>query len=124
MDKSKFDIATDDDLKLLRVTLRGFWDGATMADYMQCIRAAMADLQRIGGCELILINMSDYPIQTKDVADGHAANLHAVKKLGAAKVALVMQSGLSKLQARRVVEDTGHRAFNSEEEALAWLCAR
>lgn len=118
-----FDITTDHERHLLRIALRGFWDDTIMASYMAEVREKGAELERTGGCKYILINMVDYEIQSKEVAEAHAENLRRVKKAGVARVALVMQSALSRLQAARVAVDTGHQAFDTEDEALEWLLA-
>lgn len=119
-----FDVSADHQQHLLRITLRGFWDKATMTAYSRAVRKTLAELQNREGCRRILINMLDYPIQSKEVAEGHAANLHVVKARGEAWVALVMQSGRSKLQAARIAQDTGFPTFSSEAEALGWLASR
>lgn len=116
-----FEVTPDHDLRMLRITLRGFWDGATMAGYMKVVREAMGGLQRAGGCRYILIDMTGYPIQSKEIAESHAAALRLVTQAGGVRVALVMQSALSKLQATRVAADTGQRMFDTEEAAREWL---
>lgn len=116
-----FEITIDLQLRLLRIVMRGFWDAAVMADYSTVVRHRMGDLLRTGGCRYILIDMVGFPIQSQEVAEGHAAFLRIVKNRGDTRVALVMQSALSKLQAARVASDTGHATFRTEEEAMAWL---
>lgn len=119
-----FEVKTDHGARLMRITLRGFWTAGTMAAYSKVVRDAMADLQRTGGCKSILINMVDFPIQSREIAEGHAENLRRVKERGGIRVALVMQSALSKLQTARVAADTGHLTFDTEADAVAWLSAR
>lgn len=118
-----FEVTADPDLRMLRLTMRGFWDDSTMAAYLKAMRKAMGDLLRGGGCRYLLIDMTDYPIQSKQIAESHGEQLRATKQVEGMRVALVMQSALSKLQAKRVAADTGHRTFESEEAALAWLLA-
>ncbi|RYY41921.1 MAG: hypothetical protein EOP59_11190, partial [Sphingomonadales bacterium] len=74
-----FVILPDRDRKLLRISLRGFWDDAVMADYMTAVRVGMRDLQQSGGCCGILIDMIDFAIQPKNIAEGHAENLRRVR---------------------------------------------
>jgi len=116
-----FEVKAIHEQRLLRIAMRGFWDASTMTAYSKAVRQEMAELQRTGGCQYVLINMIDFAIQSKEIADGHALNLRLVKERGVARVALVMQSALSKLQAARVVSDTGHLAFATEKDALDWL---
>lgn len=116
-----FDVREEPGRRLLHVVLRGFWDGGVMDEYMEKVRAAIGKLRRTGGCRYVLIDMVDFPIQSKAIAEGHAENLRALKRVGDARVALVMQSALSRLQAARVASDTGQRCFGTEAEARAWL---
>ena len=107
---------------LLRITLVGFWDEGTMAAYDRQVRQDMAAMKSQGGCQRVLIDMTDFAIQKRAIAEGHAANLRAVK--GAAmRVALVVPGALSKLQVARVASDTGHPVFDDEGDAMAWLMA-
>lgn len=116
-----FEITADQDRQLLWIRMWGFWDAEMMSVYLQEVRRKLRHLQTSKGCRSILIDMTDYPIQSRDVAEGHAANLRVVRDRGEARVALVMQSALSKLQAARVAHDTGHATFPTEQDALAWL---
>lgn len=116
-----FELQADQARQMLRIVMRGFWTEETMAAYSIAVREKMAELLRGRGCRRILINMSDFAIQSQKVAEGHAANLRVVRDRGEARVALVMQSALSKLQAARVASDTGHSTFTTEAEALLWL---
>jgi hypothetical protein len=118
-----FEVTADPKRQLLRIVMRGFWDAETITAYSAAMRRTMGDLQRTAGCRRILIDMVDFAIQSKEVAAGHAAYLRAVRDRSEARVALVMQSALSRLQAARVASDTGHSTFATEAEALAWLMA-
>ncbi|MEG3089208.1 hypothetical protein [Sphingomonas sp. PB4P5] len=116
-----FEVTIDGRRKLLHIVMQGFWNDDTMARYSEIVVQKSSELRRAEGCKRILINMSDFPIQSKKIAEGHAAFLRTVRDRGEARVALVMQSALSKLQAARVASDTGHSTFADEAEALAWL---
>jgi len=116
-----FDVTVDPALRLMRITMRGFWSAMTMAEYSSVVRRKMGMMLSGRGCRYILIDMIDFPIQSKEIAEGHAAFLRIVSERGGTRVALVMQSALSKLQAARVASDTGHATFDSEEAAIAWL---
>jgi len=118
-----FAIETDPDRNLLAITMRDFWTTQIMAEYNGAVRKAIAELRRGGGMIHVLIDMRDFGIQSAEIAEGHADNLRAVARVGDARVALVMQSALSKLQAARVAHDTGHATFASTDAALAWLYA-
>lgn len=116
-----FEITADQSRRLLHIRMWGFWDAATMAAYSVEVKNKMASLLRGLGCKSILIDMIDYPIQSKEIANTHADFLRVVRDRGESRVAIVMQSALSKLQASRVANDTGHRTFDTIVEAQAWL---
>lgn len=118
-----FAIETDASRNLLSIIMRDFWTAQVMAEYNVAVRHAIGDLRRRGGMIHVLIDMRDFAIQSAEIAEGHAANLRAVARSGDARVALVMQSALSKLQAARVAHDTGHATFATIEAAMAWLYA-
>lgn len=116
-----FEVNAERELRMLRIIMRGFWDAETMRAYSIEVRNKMAELMQARGCRYILIDMIDFAIQSQAIAEGHAANLRMVRDRGEARVALVMQSALSKLQAARVASDTGHKTFATVAEARAWL---
>lgn len=118
-----FDVTPDHDLRMLRLAVHGFWDQSVMAAYVAEVRRAMADLRRTGGCRYILVDMSGYPIQPKEIAEAHGALLRSSRNMDGIRVALVMQSVLSRLQANRLAAEAGHEIFDSREEAEAWLFA-
>lgn len=118
-----FEVVADRDLRLLSVSMHGFWDDATMTAYRQTLRATMDRLQRDVGCARILIDMTGYPIQPKQIAEGHGALLRGTAQLPGLRVALVMQSALSKIQATRLAANIDHRKFDTREAALEWLLA-
>lgn len=116
-----FEVTADHQSRMLRIVLRGFWSDADMARYNVEVGRTMAELRNTGGCRTILIDMVDFPIQTQAIAEAHAAKLRVVKQTTDIRVALIMPSALSRIQAARVASDTGHRTFASEGEAMAWL---
>ena len=123
MSDAMFEVVPDVAAHLLSIRVHGFWDGATMAAYQKVLGEAVAKLQRTGGCNYILVDMTGYPIQPKQIAEAHGAILRASRKMEGTRVALVMQSALSRLQANRLAADTGHEIFPTPEAAMAWLMA-
>jgi len=116
-----YDVEIDPARKLLIIRLAGFWTPETMKAYQAEVRRKASALHRAGGCERILVDMSDYPIQSAEIAEGHASALRHAADTLCAKAAIVMTSALSKLQASRVATSTGHRFFTDETLAFAWL---
>lgn len=116
-----YEINTDPAQKLLMIKVRGFWTGNTMATYRSEVGQQASTLRQAGGCKRILVDMSNYPIQSRAIADGHAAALRFARETLGARAAIVMTSALSKLQATRVATSSGHRIFSDSVTAMSWL---
>ncbi len=110
--------------RLLRIRVDGFWSMEVMTAYVAELRQQSDALRNAGGCERILVDMSDYPIQSRAVADGHAQIIARAKAMTNTRTALVMKSALSRLQAMRVADLAGDQLFEDEASARAWLLAQ
>lgn len=116
-----FTVLTDPNRNLLSIKVTGFWTEQTMADYFAHLRKQSSALRSAGGCSRILVDMTDYPIQSQVIADGHHAALKFAGETVGARAAVVMKSGLSRLQAARVTKSSGHRLFDDIASATEWL---
>ncbi|MGC5799530.1 hypothetical protein [Sphingomonas sp. NFX23] len=116
-----YEISSDPARQLLIVRVSGFWTREIMATYRAEVGQQASVLRQAGGCKRILVDMSHYPIQSGDIADGHAAALRFARETLGARAAIVMTSALSRLQATRVATSSGHRLFNDDVAAMTWL---
>lgn len=119
-----FIVTTEPAYQLMRIEVQGFWTRETMRAYVAELGKRTKTLDSCGGCRRILVNMSAYPIQAPDIAQGHVRIvLHGKTEMKAA-TAVVMTSALSKLQAKRMANLAGHELFNDESTARTWLIAQ
>lgn len=118
-----YEILPDRSRRMLRINLTGNWDLATMARYEEEVRRELVAMKALGGYKAFLIDTSDLPIQSQEVAARHEALLSAAGRDRPARVAVLMPAGRSKLQASRVASRAGQQTFTSEAEALKWLAA-
>lgn len=115
-----FTITHDRTARLLRWTLRGFWEADDARDFMAAMRTEISSLgrppQRWNG----LGDAREFPIQSPEVSDlmrrGPAGSLRHD-----GRIAIVVGSMLGKLQATRSLDDPKTRCFLTMEEACAWL---
>lgn len=109
---------------MMRIEVHGFWTLDTMRAYVAELGGKARALREAGGCHRILVDMSDYPIQSQAIAEAHASIInHGKTELGAV-TAVVMKSALSKLQAKRMAKLAGHELFDDEPAAREWLLAQ
>ncbi len=118
-----FDVAIDRNRHLMTIRVSGFWDAGTFRTYAAATAAKAKELHRGGGFAALLIDMSDYPLQAKEIADRHGVLLTGAKQHYGCRVALVMRSALSRLQATRVAKLTGSELYDSIEAAMTALAA-
>lgn len=118
-----YTVLTDPSRNLLSIKVTGFWTEQIMAEYLVHLRKQSTALRTTGGCTRILVDMTDYPIQSQAIADGHQAALKFASEAMGARAAIVMKGGLSRLQASRVAKSSGHRLFDDITSASQWLMA-
>ncbi|KQN26691.1 hypothetical protein ASE86_11550 [Sphingomonas sp. Leaf33] len=114
-------VAIEPDHRLLHVAVRGFWSAAMLPGYIAELLRQIAVLDTGQGCDRVLVDMTDYPIQSREIAEAHCRFIvHGRTHVGAA-TAIVMRSVLSRLQAKRMANIAGHELFDDEPAARAWL---
>ncbi len=107
--------------RMIHVTIVGFWSMDVLPAYVAELRRQTDALAAVGGCRRILVDMTDYPIQSQEVAEAHAQIIgYAKRKLGA-PTAVIMPNALSKLQAKRMANLAGRELFDDAASARAWL---
>ena len=117
-----FEIALDKRRALLRITLRGFWDVATMDAYEPQFYHALAELSRLRpALTLCLVDGRDYPVQSHAITERHNAFVASLGPLQADRAALIVTQTLVRMQAARGLPEDRMRVFESEAEAMAWL---
>ncbi len=118
-----FRIIVDPAVKLVDITIQGFWTPADLARFDTVLRAMLVELSAAGcpmGNQLTLFDTTAYNVQSQDIAAGMAA-LAGDPTIASRKVAVVVVSALLKLQAHRAAP--GYRTFDNHDAARAWLFA-
>lgn len=113
-----YDISIDRARQLMIVKVSGFWKADTFKGYAAEAARAADQLRQAGGFKVLLIDMSEFPIQSKEVAEMHGRLLIAAQEQYRVKAAVVMKSALSRLQAGRVAKLTGSQLFDDADAAL------
>ncbi|MFN3675086.1 MAG: hypothetical protein ACK4TC_03835 [Sphingomonas pseudosanguinis] len=107
--------------KFVAIVMRGFWNKDDLDRFDRTLRRILPNL-RSGGCaigdQVTFFDLSSYQVQSQDVLTGLAA-MATDPSIGSRKIAVVLSSGLLKLQARRVAPVYG--LFDDRDEAMAWL---
>ena len=119
-----FTVTIDPAYRLMRIEVHGFWTLDTMRAYVAELSGKARALEERGGRRRILVDMSDYPIQSQAIAEAHASIINHGKTEMGAVTAVVMKSALSKLQAKRMARLAGHELFDDEPAAREWLLAQ
>ena len=122
MGEPNFTIAIDPGRKLLRITLRGFWDIATMDAYDAELRRVGGELTAAGHRREELIALVDaraLSVQSQDLISTYKDRFGGAERHGR-RVATLASSVLFKKQAERIAFPN-QRIYMDEEEALAWL---
>ncbi|MET0360740.1 MAG: STAS/SEC14 domain-containing protein [Sphingobium sp.] len=114
-----YSITHDDSAGRITVILSGFWSEEMMERYQAELMATTQKLRQRHPVLTLLVDASDYPTQSKEVAERH--RLLAAASPGQDKVAVVVASALTRIQATRARSTDMERTFGSMEEALAWL---
>jgi uncharacterized protein (DUF2384 family) len=103
------------------MSIKGFWDGETLARFGTDLPAAVVRLGCSPGDHLVLCDVTEASIQPQQILEG-LQGIVAAGPTRARKLALYTTNPLSRRQARRFEKLRDDLAvFGSEAEALAWL---
>ena len=117
-----FTIESEPARGLLRLTLGGFWTGETLLAFAAAVHDAASALPCGLGNQRVVVMLTGWPVQSQELFAALLAYLRDAEPK-ARRVALVTQPGLTRLQARRLL-DPGYMAmFDREEDARAWVLA-
>ncbi len=122
-DDPAFAINIDTARRLVEVTPRGLWDLEIATRFMERLVAMLAILPANGcpiGQQVSLIDLGESMVQPPQIAP-MLAGLIFDPRLKTRRIALVIQSPLLRMQAKRVVPQL--EAFATRDEAIAALLA-
>lgn len=122
MTAGQFEIVTEPARSLLRITMRGHWDLATVTGYERALREAV-EAMYAGGCRrgtlLALVDARAGTAQSQEVVASYKDRLGGAS-LAPRKLATLVSSALLKRQVERIAIPN-QRLFTDEDEAVAWL---
>jgi hypothetical protein len=116
-----YDVSVELPRKLLRMTLRGFWDGATFDAFATEFERALQTLHRAGGCEGAIVDGHEFAVQSRDILDRFGGIMQKNGPYLAKRTASIVPTELNRMQAARVTESLKRRDFTTMEDAEAWL---
>jgi hypothetical protein len=121
-----YEFLLDRSSAVLRVTLRGFWDLATMDAYEPRFHEELVALDALRPTPTsCLVDATEYPVQSYAITERHRWLVANLGRLRADRAALVVGTQLVRMQAARGLPDDRMRVFDREDDALAWLgCVR
>lgn len=120
----RFSIAVDPAGHLLRITLRGHWDVATVTRYRAALADAVASMRAAGcapGSIAALVDARDSGAQSQEVVAAWRDQL-ATTAFVPRQLATIVSSALLKRQVDRI-GIANQRLFDDEADAIAWLAA-
>lgn len=117
-----FAIHVDWSRRIIRMTIRGYWDQPTLAAFTRALEAEEGRLRPEAGEFAYLCDARALKIQSKDVGTLWTSFLTLRNPRGL-RTAVVVSSALSRLQIERVAGTSNRRVFVELGEALDWLAA-
>lgn len=121
--EDKVQVRYDPKRNFIHIMLAGFWDETTVTHYDRCIDELIANLVSKGrkrGTFLTLVDIRGMEVSTQPIVERLKA-LAIKQGVYSHRTALVNNSALRNLQAKRVTAESGQEIFFSEAEALDWL---
>lgn len=116
-----FEVTTEIPLKLLRITMRGFWDRPTFDSFAAEFENALQTLHRAGGCEAAIVDGREFAVQSRDILERFEEVMRANGPYLAKRTASIIPTELNRMQAKRVTESLTRLDFTTLEDAEAWL---
>lgn len=118
-----FEFKLEPEIPLLTVVRTGLWTLETVTEYERALRQELSKLQRWGPATSFIVDIRLTKPQPTQVADALRHMVAGLGHLHAARTAVVTTSGLAKLQARRIADDSAE-VFTSMVLARDWVMRR
>jgi hypothetical protein len=116
-----YDISIELDRRLLRMTMRGYWDTATFDLFAHDFRRALGQLALHGGARLAFVDAHEFAVQSVEITDKFGALIAASYGTMAPRTATLVAGTLNKLQSDRAGMQGSARYFTDATAAEAWL---
>jgi hypothetical protein len=116
-----YNVTTDIARREVHFAMSGLWEEEGTPELTNALFQASQEFITKGQKFRVLGDLSDFQVQTKEVAEAMRNSQDASAKLGVEKMAIVYSSTLVKMQFRRVTEALELGLFETKGEALKWL---
>jgi hypothetical protein len=116
-----YDISIEVDRRLLRMTMRGYWDSATFDLFARDFRKALDHLALHGGARLAFVDGRDFAVQSVEITEKFGALIAASYGAMAPRTATLVAGTLNKLQSDHAGMQGSARYFSDPAAAEAWL---
>jgi hypothetical protein len=118
-----FELSIDSSTRLLRTTLRGFWDVAVVRQYERALWPKLRELAALKpGTTLSLVDSIDFPVQSQAITETLGPIM--IDRAGALhpdRTAILVANALVRMQVSRHIVDDRVRVFLVEAEGMEWL---
>jgi len=121
---SSFDFDLDVERRLLTVRLHGFWDVPAYRAYDAQLSAWLTRLKQLPGPRACLVDVRQFAVQTKEVADMMQVGVGQRLHLYPERTVRLVSCAISRSQATRMTSSSAHRVYDALEPALDWLLDR
>ena len=120
---SMYELNLDPKRRYLEIVLRGYWDDKVINAFEREEAAALDALDRLDRPTRLLVDLSQFPPQAKEIVERHDKRLNSSDAKIASRTAVIVPGAIVKLQVHRIMpaDGTEKRMFVSRQEAEAWL---
>jgi hypothetical protein len=118
-----FELSLDRSVRLLRTTMRGFWDVAVVRQYERALWPKLRELAALKpGTTLSLVDSIDFQVQSREVAEALGPiMIDRAGELHPDRTAILVADRLVRMQVSRHIVDDRVQVFLGEAEAMGWL---
>lgn len=118
-----FSTIYEDDTRLLRLRMSGFWDDRICSEYERHTQAlATRNAHRVGGGK-VLLDLRDFQVQPADIMARIIANTQSVAARVDRLAVVWSGSAIQRLQLSRVLPAGRFEIFAHTDDALVWLAS-
>lgn len=118
--RAYYTIDVDTHRRLMRATLSGFWNIETVSAFLAEIERKEGKLRAAGKPYFVVTDLTEFPVQTREIADELENHLKAWSNAGAFS-AIISSSALAALQVKPIAEGGNRRYFSAQDDAMDWL---
>jgi hypothetical protein len=116
-----YEMTYDPDRALLNVVKRGFWSIATFRDFVGDFLTLDRDIKRREPRYRIFADCRDYSVQSAEISEAYTELFDDLSVYHQGRFAIVVNSVLARMQAKRAMPHTIVEVFTDDDEAMRWL---